>query len=158
MCVCRCVCTGLGCIAKRYIHTYSNTVARYAAVQQPVAPATRPAGLSVTPHAFDEFVCSSTVCTVLYVPYRAVGVSMQKHQPSYGCSPTDGASVRAATLQRLAGSGWPTALGRRVEHYCCSPPSARFAAQRQRQVAAGSPTTSQASVQSKQSPGTGRCG
>ena len=83
------------------------------------APATRPAGLSVTPHAFDEFVCSSTVCTVLYVPYRAVGVSMQKHQPSYA-RPTEPASgLRHCSVwlvlvgpQRWAGE-WSTTAARR---------------------------------------------
>lgn len=47
-------------------------------------------------------------------------------------------SQRPGCDMAASGSDWPTPLGSRVEH-CCWPLSARFAAQRQRQVAAGSP-------------------
>jgi hypothetical protein len=76
------------------------------------------------------------VCTVLYVPYRAVGVSickstsrhMQKHQPSYA-RPTEPASgLRHCSVWLWLAHSAGQASGAQPS-ICCSPPSARFAAQ-----------------------------
>lgn len=61
----------LGCISKRYIHTYSNTHSKVCSSAAACRPSHSLSTLpSVTPHAFDEFVCSRqyrvhrAVCTV----------------------------------------------------------------------------------------------
>ena len=114
------------------------------------------------------------VCTVLYVPYRAVGVSIcKKHQPSYASS-LFRRSQRPGCDIAVSGSGWPTVLGRLVEHNLASAVGRRplvshrrhapllllLARSRDRSRPDRLQRASQAHKreQSKQSPGTGRCG
>ena len=168
------------CIFVQYCTHVHHT--RHSKKRHPTAPATVAgvpatpicptyAARSVTPHAFDEFVCSSNksvpcvhraVCTV---PRRGCEHAKAPAQPSYArCSP-DGASARAATLQ-LSGSGWPTVLGRLAEHYLASASRRRpLVSQQRRRLTLHCCSCSRdrsrpdrlqlASVQSKQCPGTG---
>lgn len=133
--------------------------------------------LSVTPHAFDEFVRSNksvpcvhrAVCTV---PRR--GCEHMQKAPAVICS-LSRQSQRPGCDIAVSGSGWPTVLGRLVEHNLASAAGRRplvsqrrnaplppllLARSRHRSRPDRPQPASQARKreQSKQSPGTGRCG
>ena len=135
-----------------------------------------PYPLSVTPHAFDEFVRSNksvpcvhrAVCTV---PRR--GCEHMQKAPAVICS-LSRRSQRPGCDIAVSGSGWPTVLGRLVEHNLASAAGRRplvsqrrhapllllLARSRDRSRPDRPQPASQARKreQSKQSPGTGRCG
>lgn len=133
--------------------------------------------LAVTPHAFDEFARSNksvpcvhrAVCTV---PRR--GCEHMQKAPAVICS-LSRRSQRPGCDIAVSGSGWPTVLGRLVEHNLASAAGRRplvsqrrnaplppllLARSRDRSRPDRPQPASQARKreQSKQSPGTGRCG
>jgi hypothetical protein len=71
------------------------------------------------------------VCTVLYVPYRAVGVSICKSTNRHMLArPTEPASgLRHCSIWLWLAHSAGQASGALPSSICCSPPSARFAAQ-----------------------------
>ena len=117
----------------RYGHTLSTAAhseetsshpaaASSSATPQPHPPSPALPSLSDTPHAFDEFVRSNksvpcvhrAVCTV---PRR--GCEHMQKAPAVICSPSR-RSQRPGCDIAVSASGWPTVLGRLVEHNLAS--------------------------------------